>query len=119
MFFVVTTPRFSFNRRRWQGLLAAAALLLPQAALAGPSPWWEHYERQDEYQCGEDKLLMERNDDQASIYMRGYKTNLFRDKGSPLLKRYKNEQFKLTIRGDVIELEDLLSVRQCQRYEQA
>ncbi|MEB3176685.1 MAG: hypothetical protein VKJ87_03700, partial [Synechococcus sp.] len=84
------TARFSFNRRRWQGLLAAAALLLPQAALAGPSPWWEHYERQDEYQCGDEKLLMERNDAQASIYMGGYKMNLFRDKSSPLLKRYKN-----------------------------
>ena len=96
------------------------SLLAPVAAWAGPSPWWEHYERSDQYRCGEDdKLLIERNDSQASLYMRGYRMNLFRDQQSPLLKRYSNRQLTLTIRGDEVEIEDLLSRRRCQRFEQA
>ena len=51
--------------------------------------------------------------------MRGYKLNLFRDKQSPLLKRYANSQLSVTIRGDEVEIEDLLSRRLCQRFEQA
>ncbi len=96
------------------------SLLAPTAASAGPSPWWEHYERSDNYRCGEDvKVLIERNDSQASLYMRGYRLNLFRDQQSPLLKRYANSQFSVTFRGDEIELEDLTSRRLCQRFEQA
>jgi hypothetical protein len=45
--------------------------------------------------------------------------NLFRDQQSPLLKRYSNSQFSVTIRGDEIEIEDLISRRRCQRFEQA
>ena len=96
------------------------SLLVPSAALAGPSPWWEHYDRSDRYRCGEEeKVLVERNDSQASLFMRGYRMNLFRDQQSPLLKRYSNNQFSLTIRGDEIEIEDLISRRRCQRFEQA
>ena len=96
------------------------SLLVPSAVLAGPSPWWEHYDRSDRYRCGEEeKVLVERNDSQASLFMRGYRMNLFRDQQSPLLKRYSNNQFSLTIRGDEIEIEDLISRRRCQRFEQA
>ena len=95
-------------------------LLVPAAAVAGPSPWWEHYDRIDRYRCGEEgKVLIERNDSQASLYMRGYRMNLFRDQQSPLLKRYSNSQFSLTIRGDEVEIEDFMTVRRCQRFEQA
>ena len=95
-------------------------LLVPTAAVAGPSPWWEHYDRSDRYRCGEEeKVLVERNDSQASLYMRGYRMNLFRDQQSPLLKRYSNSQLSLTIRGDEVEIEDLISRRRCQRFEQA
>ena len=56
------------------------SVLVPAAAVAGPSPWWEHYDRIDRYRCGEEeKVLVERNDSQASLYMRGYRMNLFRD----------------------------------------
>jgi|TARA_Y100000991_G_scaffold125709_1_gene94651 hypothetical protein len=106
-------------RLRFKAALLVS-LLAPTAALAGPSPWWEHYERIDHYRCGEEgKVLLERNDSQASLYMRGYKMNLFRDQQSPLLKRYSNSQLSVTIRGDEVEIEDLLSRRLCQRFEQA
>ena len=96
------------------------SVMVPTAAVAGPSPWWEHYERSDSYRCGEEeKVLIERNDSQASLYMRGYRMNLFRDQQTPLLKRYSNSQFSLTIRGDEVEIEDLISRRLCQRFEQA
>ena len=96
------------------------SVLVPSTAAAGPSPWWEHYERSDSYRCGEEeKVLIERNDSQASLYMRGYRMNLFRDQQTPLLKRYSNSQFSLTIRGDEVEIEDLISRRLCQRFEQA
>ena len=96
------------------------SVLVPAAAVAGPSPWWEHYDRSDRYRCGEEeKVLIERNDSQASLYMRGYRMNLFRDQQTPLLKRYSNSQFSLTIRGDEVEIEDLISRRLCQRFEQA
>ena len=43
------------------------SVLVPTAAVAGPSPWWEHYDRSDRYRCGEEeKVLVERNDSQAS-----------------------------------------------------
>ena len=96
------------------------SVMVPTAAVAGPSPWWEHYDRSDRYRCGEEeKVLIERNDSQASLYMRGYRMNLFRDQQTPLLKRYSNSQFSLTIRGDEVEIEDLISRRLCQRFEQA
>ena len=96
------------------------SVLVPTAAVAGPSPWWEHYDRSDRYRCGEEeKVLVERNDSQASLYMRGYRMNLFRDQQTPLLKRYSNSQLSLTIRGDEVEIEDLISRRRCQRFEQA
>ena len=96
------------------------SVLVPSTAAAGPSPWWEHYERSDRYRCGgEEKVLIERNDSQASLYMRGYRMNLFRDQQTPLLKRYSNSQFSLTIRGDEVEIEDFMTVRRCQRFEQA
>ena len=96
------------------------SVLVPSTAAAGPSPWWEHYDRSDRYRCGEEeKVLIERNDSQASLFMRGYRMNLFRDQQSPLLKRYSNSQFSVTIRGDEIEIEDLISRRRCQRFEQA
>ena len=96
------------------------SVLVPTAAVAGPSPWWEHYDRSDRYRCGEEeKVLIERNDSQASLYMRGYRMNLFRDQQTPLLKRYSNSQLSLTIRGDEVEIEDFMTVRRCQRFEQA
>ena len=96
------------------------SVMVPTAAVAGPSPWWEHYDRSDRYRCGEEeKVLIERNDSQASLYMRGYRMNLFRDQQTPLLKRYSNSQLSLTIRGDEVEIEDLISRRRCQRFEQA
>ena len=111
---VVRMPQSRFKAALLLGLFA------PTAAAAGPSPWWEHYDRSDRYRCGEEeKVLIERNDSQASLYMRGYRMNLFRDQQSPLLKRYSNSQFSLTIRGDEVEIEDLMSRRRCQRFEQA
>ncbi|OUT71999.1 MAG: hypothetical protein CBB79_07070 [Synechococcus sp. TMED19] len=93
---------------------------VPAIVSAGPSPWWEHYERHDKYRCdGDEELLIERNDAQASLYMGGYKMNLFRDKHSPLFKRYISDRLKLTVSGDEVELEDQLSRRRCQRFEQA
>ena len=99
---------------------ALLSLLVPAAAVAGPSPWWEHYDRSDRYRCGEEeKVLIERNDSQASLYMRGYRMNLFRDQQSAMVKRDSNSQFSLTIRGDEVEIEDFMTVRRCQRFEQA
>ena len=114
VYYAVKMPRFPLKTALLFSLLA------PSASWAGPSPWWEHYERSDNYRCGEDvKVLIERNDSQASLYMRGYRLNLFRDQQTPLLKRYANSQLSVTFRGDEIELEDLTSRRLCQRFEQA
>ena len=106
-------------RLRFKAALLVS-LLAPTREMDLPKLRWEHYDRSDQYRCGEDgKVLLERNDSQASLYMRGYKMNLFRDQQSPLLKRYSNSQLSVTIRGDEVEIEDLLSRRLCQRFEQA
>jgi hypothetical protein len=114
--FAVKTLPYSFKALLFSALLG---LVNSSPAWAGPSPWWEQYEREDRYRCGDrGEVLLERNESQASLYRDGYRINLFRDQNSPMLKRYSNERLKLTIQGDELTLEDLLTRSSCIRFEQ-
>jgi hypothetical protein len=100
-------------------VLAVGLLSATSVALGGPSPWWEHYESKQTFRCGDSsELLLERNDSQASVYHRGYKTNLFRDLKAFALHRYANERLSVVLNGDELIIEDLLSKTRCHRTEQ-
>jgi len=99
--------------------LPLLSLLQPQPLLAGPSPWWEQYERDDTYRCGDDsRVLIERNDHQATLYRNGYRINLFRDTAITSVRRFSNDNLKLTLDGDEITLEDLITRTRCQRFHE-
>ena len=107
---------------RWL-LGSLGALLLSwgpaMPSLAGPSPWWENYELEEQYRCTDESgLLLERNASQASLYRNGYKINLFRDQRTSLVTRYSNDRLTLTLNGDEITIEDLLTSTRCHRFQQ-
>lgn len=115
---MVTTARSLF-KRGFLGPLALGTLLFPLTLQAGISPWWEDYESKQIYRCGDSsESLLEHNDHQASLYHRGYKSNLFRDQKAYALKRYTNERLSVVLNGDELIIEDLLSKTRCQRTEQ-
>lgn len=117
---MVKTAQSSFNKvRLWALALAAPLFFTANSAQSGPSPWWENYELKQTYRCADSsELLLERNDSQASMYHRGYKTNLFRDQKAFALTRYTNERLSLVLSGDELTIEDLLSKTRCHRLEQ-
>ncbi|MFZ4566173.1 MAG: hypothetical protein ACOYMY_06890 [Prochlorococcaceae cyanobacterium] len=108
------------HRQPWWMLLAILLpWLQPLPLLAGPSPWWEHYERDDTYRCADDsRVLLERNDHQATLYRNGYRINLFRDTSITSVRRFSNDNLKLTLDGDEITLEDLITRTRCQRFHE-
>lgn len=90
-------------------------LLIP-VALAFGSPWWEHYDLRDTYICPDQgRLVVERNDAQASVRSGRFQATLFRE-NSPLPGlHYGNDMLRLVLRGDVLRLEQESFKLECLR----
>lgn len=95
------------------------ALLAP-LTLAMGSPWWEQYEVRDTYLCPEQgRLVVERNDAQASLLSGRFRTTLFRENSELPGLRYTNDLLRLVIRGDVMSLEQDSRKLECLRTDDA
>lgn len=95
-------------------------LLLAPLALAMGSPWWEQYELRDTYLCADrGRLVVERNDAQASLLTGRFRTTLFREASELPGLRYTNEMLRLVIRGDVLSLERASQKVECVRTDSA
>lgn len=95
------------------------ALLAP-LTLAMGSPWWEQYELRDSYLCPDrGRLVVERNDAQASLLSGRFRTTLFRENSELPGLRYTNEMMRLVIRGDVLRLEQGSQKLECLRTDDA
>jgi hypothetical protein len=95
------------------------ALLAP-LTLAMGSPWWEQYEIRDTFLCPDrGRLVVERNDAQASLLSGRFRTTLFRENSEQPGLRYANDMLRLVIRGDVLNLEQESGKLECLRTEQA
>jgi hypothetical protein len=79
--------------------------LLGTLTLAMGSPWWEHYETRDTYLCPDrGRLVVERNDAQASLLTGRFRTTMFRQQSERPGLHYGNEMVTIAIRGDVIRI---------------
>ena len=93
-------------------------------ALAAPvgaidSPWWENYEQKDRYLCGNQGfMVVERNDAQASLISGRGRMILFREASDAPGLRYRNEDFRIILRGDELTLERLPMRLTCVRTDQ-
>jgi hypothetical protein len=98
-------------------ILSGFGLTGPASAMS--SPWWEGYEIRESFLCGDsNKIVLERNDSQASLIAGRYRTTLFRE-SSPLPGlRYGTDDLRLIIRGDELTLEQLPRRVQCLRTDQ-
>lgn len=110
------------RRPGWPRLLAWVPLLgLPfaGAAVAMSSPWWENYEVRETFLCNDtNKVVVERNDAQASLLAGRSRTTLFRE-DSPLPGlRYGTDRLRLILRGDELTLERLPQRMLCLRTDQ-
>jgi len=112
--------------RPWNGAvagLAATAALLPALLPAGPlradAPWWEQYEHKDSYLCPKQGVLvLERNEDQASLRSGRHRSTLFREPSDSPDLRYRSGRMLLILRGDELTLEELPQRLICLRTEQ-
>ncbi|MFM7549506.1 MAG: hypothetical protein ACKO8I_11695 [Cyanobacteriota bacterium] len=96
------------------------ALLLTSLTLAMGSPWWEQYELRDTYLCSDrGRLVVERNDAQASILSGRFRTTLFRQSSDLPGLRYSNDMLRLVIRGDVLSVEQDSQKLECLRTDDA
>ena len=92
--------------------------LLASSLLALTSPWWEDYDRKDNYVCADQgQLVLERNESQASLISGGQRFTLFRETGDTPFPIYRNEQWRLLLRGDELTLEQLPMKITCVRTE--
>jgi len=88
------------------------------ALLALTSPWWEDYDRKDNYLCSDrGQLVLERNDSQASLISGGQRLTLFREASDEPVTVYRNDQLRLLLRGDELTLEQLPMKLTCLRTE--
>ena len=93
--------------------------LLAGAALAAGSPWWEDYATKETFLCpNQGRVVLERNDAQASLITGRYRSTLFRDNGATGAIRYRNDWMTVILRGDVLTMERLPSRVECLRTEQ-
>ena len=110
-------------------LLTATPLLLASlglgagwtiaAARAMDSPWWENYDQKDRYLCaGQGGLVVERNEAQASLISGRGRMILFREASEAPGLRYRNEDFRIILRGDELTLERLPMRLTCVRTDQ-
>ena len=94
--------------------------LLAPLALAMGSPWWEQYEVRDTYLCSDrGRLVVERNDAQASVLTGRFRTTLFRENSELPGLRYANDILRLVIRGDVLSVEQESQKVECLRTDSA
>jgi len=96
------------------------ASLLAPLTLAMGSPWWEQYEVRDTYLCSDrGRLVVERNDAQASVLTGRFRTTLFRENSELPGLRYANDMLRLVIRGDVLSVEQESQKVECLRTDSA
>jgi hypothetical protein len=100
-------------------LAPPAPLLLALSLLAQSSPWWEQYDSRETFVCPRlGRVVVERNDAQASLIAGGYRSTGFRDDRQLNGIRYRNEQMTLILRGDLLTIEQRPSRIDCTRTEQ-
>lgn len=93
--------------------------LLAGAALAAGSPWWEDYTTKETFLCpNQGRVVLERNDAQASLITGRYRSTLFRDASVSGALSYRNDWMTVILRGDVLTMERLPSRVDCLRTEQ-
>lgn len=101
--------------------LGQALVMTGSFAVAIDSPWWENYERKDRFRCEQQQVLvLERNEAQASIFMGGQRSTLFRDRRVDNGVSYSREGLILRLNGDELQLEltqPMPSLMHCQRTE--
>jgi hypothetical protein len=99
--------------------VASPKVLLPQAALAMTSPWWEGYDTKDRYLCSERAaVVLERNASQAALISGGSRTTLFREASEAPVLIYRNDDLRLILRGDELTVERLPQTMTCLRSEE-
>ena len=88
------------------------------------SPWWEDYAINDTYLCpGDGRIVLERNEAQASLITGRSRTTLFRQTqpapGEEAIMGivYRNELLTLILRGDQLIIEQLPKRTICMRTE--
>ena len=102
-------------------LLAVVAAATPLEAAPGPmgSPWWENYDVRQSYLCpGRGTVVLERNDNQASLLSGGFRSTLFREPASGSELSFRNDDFRVTLQGDVLTLEQATRQITCLRTEE-
>lgn len=83
------------------------------------SPWWENYDHKDRYACGSDgQLVVERNDSQASLISGRGSMILFRETSDAPGLRYRNDDYRLILRGEELTFERLPMRMVCLRMDQ-
>lgn len=96
-------------------------VLLPMllGLVAMSSPWWEDYDIKERYLCSEKGgVVLERNASQATLISGGSQTTFFRDTSSDPALVYRNDDWRLILRGDELTLEHLPMKIICMRNEQ-
>ena len=102
-------------------LLAVVGAAVPLEAAPGPmgSPWWENYDVRQSYLCpGRGTVVVERNDSQASLLSGGFRSTLFREPASGGEISFRNDDFRVTLQGDVLTLEQAARQITCLRTEE-
>jgi hypothetical protein len=102
-------------------LLLAVVGIAPLRAAPGPmgSPWWENYDQRQSYLCpGRGTVVLERNDSQASLLSGGFRSTLFRELASGSELSFRNDDFRVTLQGDVLTLEQATRQITCLRTEE-
>ena len=99
--------------------MASAPLLVALSLVAQFSPWWEHYDTRETFQCPRlGRVTLERNDAQASLIAGGVRSTGFRDDSGLTGIRYRNEQITLILKGDLLTIEQRPTRIECTRTEQ-
>jgi len=102
-------------------LVLAMAGASPLRAAPGPmgSPWWENYAVRQSFICpGRGTVVVERNDSQASLLSGGFRSTLFRETASGSELSFRNDDFRVTLQGDVLTLEQATRQITCLRTEE-
>ena len=100
-------------------LVLPSLLLLPLPLVSQRSPWWEQYEHRDTYLCSRlGKVVVERNEAQASLIRSGIRSTTFRYQSPLSGVRYRNDRITLVLRGDILTIEQLPARIDCTRMEQ-
>ncbi|MEB3199036.1 MAG: hypothetical protein VKK62_00740 [Synechococcaceae cyanobacterium] len=87
-------------------LLSVGIAMLMPSLVAIDSPWWENYDAKDRYLCNDRMVVViERNEAQASLFTRGMRSTLFRDNQSSAGLLYRNDVFKVVLKGDELMLD--------------